>query len=384
MLGLGLLLLLLSLPTLLTTIDLVKYFLNGKRLYRPGLERIIAAIVMVLYPMFYLLVIDEPSNDCCSDSAVFSPDHRLSIYLIIIFSHLAYFYSLLKDDVASPVLEVLMNLLLLIGLIFNIFLAIHIASPILLIGSIPVFNSFLLQLFLNHQRLKESAVPNYDRLPQWEKQAWNILYLQSLQKYPLLFILIAPFWVIFSSILLLLGQQPDSVIRSFTDTYKHGFSQLDHLCNNVECGGHFLCSVAAKGHKSLVRPIRYGERRGHKIICNRQLLIANAFEDLISEKWPNSHAMIRRNYNKVGAGIHRYYSVFNRKPVADLIYLLMKPLEWSFLFVLYLFDKNPENRIAKQYLSVEHRRQLGAIDTLNKIGAVLPLHSNGSVKVEKK
>ncbi len=34
---------------------------------------------------------------------------------------------------------------------------------------------------------------------------------------------------------------------------------------------------------------------------------------------------------------------------ADLIYFLMKPLEWLFLIVLYLVDANPENRIALQY-----------------------------------
>ncbi|MCC6290269.1 MAG: hypothetical protein IT249_20515 [Chitinophagaceae bacterium] len=36
----------------------------------------------------------------------------------------------------------------------------------------------------------------------------------------------------------------------------------------------------------------------------------------------------------------------------------MKPLEWIFLLVLYTFDKSPENRIAKQYLSVEDRNNI--------------------------
>ena len=34
---------------------------------------------------------------------------------------------------------------------------------------------------------------------------------------------------------------------------------------------------------------------------------------------------------------------------ADVIYFLMKPLEWLFLIVLYLTDVNPEDRIAVQY-----------------------------------
>ncbi len=33
----------------------------------------------------------------------------------------------------------------------------------------------------------------------------------------------------------------------------------------------------------------------------------------------------------------------------------MKPLEWMFLLTLYTFDRNPENRISKQYVSAKHR-----------------------------
>lgn len=35
---------------------------------------------------------------------------------------------------------------------------------------------------------------------------------------------------------------------------------------------------------------------------------------------------------------------------ADIVYILMKPLEWCFLIFLYLFDTRPERRIANQYL----------------------------------
>ena len=35
---------------------------------------------------------------------------------------------------------------------------------------------------------------------------------------------------------------------------------------------------------------------------------------------------------------------------ADAVYLIMKPLEWLFVAVLYLFDAKPEDRIARQYL----------------------------------
>lgn len=38
---------------------------------------------------------------------------------------------------------------------------------------------------------------------------------------------------------------------------------------------------------------------------------------------------------------------------ADVVYLCMKPLEWIFLLVLYLFDEKPEDRICSQYLPKE-------------------------------
>ena len=68
--------------------------------------------------------------------------------------------------------------------------------------------------------------------------------------------------------------------------------------------------------------------------------------------------MIRRNYNRVGNLIHRHYHVLDRKWISDLIYVAMKPLEWSFLLVLYTFDRAPESRIARQYLSHTHRQAL--------------------------
>lgn len=186
----------------------------------------------------------------------------------------------------------------------------------------------------------------------------SILKLNPILKYPVLTILLIPILILLSLFLLLFGQKPDSLIRAFTDTYKHGFSQLDYMCDNVDCGGHFLCSVGANGHKKIVKPIRYGERNGNKIICNRQLLISNAFEDLIQEKFPFAHKMIRDNYNKIGNIIHRHYHIFSNKFISDTIYILMKPAELIFLLALYTFDTKPENRIAVQYLNKNERQEI--------------------------
>ena len=90
-----------------------------------------------------------------------------------------------------------------------------------------------------------------------------------------------------------------------------------------------------------------GIRRGEKIIVNRQLCIANAFEDLIKEKIPRFHHFIRYIYDKYGYPLSKH---INTAVQADITYILMKPLEWIFLITLYLFDKKPENRINLQYI----------------------------------
>ena len=151
-------------------------------------------------------------------------------------------------------------------------------------------------------------------------------------------------------ILLLFGQKPDSLTRAFTDTYRHGLSQLDHECAGIVCEGHYLCTIAAKGHKSFVKPIRLGTRGGQTIICNRQLLVSNAFEELLQQNFPKLHYFIRKKYDRLGNIVEKNYHLFNHKLIADIVYFLMKPLEWFFVFVLYCCDKNPENRIARQYM----------------------------------
>jgi hypothetical protein len=68
--------------------------------------------------------------------------------------------------------------------------------------------------------------------------------------------------------------------------------------------------------------------------------------------------MIRRNYNHVGKFVHRYYGIFRNKYFADLIFILMKPLEWIFILCLYTFDQRPEDRIARQYIGAREKEYL--------------------------
>lgn len=153
-------------------------------------------------------------------------------------------------------------------------------------------------------------------------------------------------------ILMLFGQAPDSIIKAWTETADWNLSQ--HIApQNLPYDGHYLCTVAARGHKKIVKPLRLGQRHGHKVIVNRQLCIANAFEQILEEKLPRLHKLIRHIYDTYGYPIAKH---IHSPLAADAVYIIMKPAEWFFLIVIYLCDVKPENRIAIQYFPLKNRR----------------------------
>lgn len=159
-------------------------------------------------------------------------------------------------------------------------------------------------------------------------------------------ILALPLLGIVLCLLMLFGQRPDDIIKAWTQTADWRLSEQVGP-PNAEASEHYLCTVAAGGHAKIVKPVRMGERNGHRVVVSRQLCIANAFEQIIEEKTPGFHRFIRRIYDTYGFPLSR---LIRTKLAADIVYILMKPLEWIFLTVIYLCDVKPENRIAVQYL----------------------------------
>lgn len=162
-------------------------------------------------------------------------------------------------------------------------------------------------------------------------------------------IMLIPVLGILVMLLCLFGQKPDSIILAFTQTSDWILSK-EIAPPPVAYDTHYLCTVSLRGHKKLVKPIRYGLRRGEKIVVNRQLCVANAFEELIMERMPRFHKAIRNFYDTYGYPISKH---IHTPLSADITYLIMKPLEWIFVLVLYLADVKPEDRIARQYLPLE-------------------------------
>nr|WP_294860344.1 DUF6688 family protein [uncultured Fluviicola sp.] len=158
-------------------------------------------------------------------------------------------------------------------------------------------------------------------------------------------ILFFPFLLIILCILQIFGQYPDSMVKVFTDTTTWTLSQKSHP-PFLDHQGHYLCTVAACGSPTIVKPQKIGVRHGHQIIVNRQLSVANAFENIIETKFPGTHRVIRKNYDKYGYPLSKKIT---SRFGANLTYFFMKPLEWLFLAFIYFFSLKPEELIAKQY-----------------------------------
>ena len=208
---------------------------------------------------------------------------------------------------------------------------------------------------LLHSLVKEKAEkqqtlqyknPMMQQINQWFLKGANLFWVAAIAMLPILGIL--------AIILCLFGQQPDGIILGFTQTSDWILSQQIAPPPVAE-DTHYLCTVSLRGHRKLVRPIRYGIRRGEKIVVNRQLCVANAFEQLIMEKTPRFHKRVRHFYDTYGYPVSRH---INSAWSADITYIIMKPLEWIFLIVLYFFDEKPENRIASQYLPYGWQEQV--------------------------
>jgi hypothetical protein len=353
-------LILFFLPGPIVFIDFLLFLAEGRRFIRNGFLGFMEILLLILFPIVFLLGFDyHLKNDCCRGGALFSPAHRLTIYVFIAICLLAYFYSGIRSKIGPPLVEIFVNATLLLAIVLNVFISIHVDESIFWIfGNVPIIILFIYRLVDNHRMLMEGLVQN-DRQynSRTIRAAWYILNLKAFKKIPLLLILALPVLVFGIVLLTLFGQRPDSFILAFTDTYRHGLSQLD--CSNVTCpDGHFLCTIAANGHKKFVKPLRAGVRQDLMIKVNRQLLVSNAFEDLLAEKLPGLHKPVRRLYNVVGGNCKKLYDTLGNKWIADIVYLLMKPVEWMFVICLYLFDTKPENRIAKQYVYNFHRSEI--------------------------
>ena len=292
--------------------------------------------------------------------ASLASDNIAFIVLILVLGVLSYFILKLFSDNISPIIYVVASSMLILNIVFTILYFIHtsvdynIASgdaedTVLLIrlgfGAFSLLScSEIITSMNKYMKKQQQNVKHYNN------KVLNFLYTISIkyQTMPILWIItLFPIVIIIQLVLVLFGQQPDSFIQVFLDTSSFNYSAVNAPPPIVTEGdSHYLCTVSVKGHKKVVKPLRAGIRRNQRILVNRQLLVANAFENILEEYTPKLHRVIRYIYDKYGYPISKH---INTSWSADIIYILMKPLEWIFTLILYTVDKNPENRINIQY-----------------------------------
>lgn len=297
------------------------------------------------YELCYLgLIMDVTSADWqtqLSNSNKHTPIYSGSMVTFIVLILLAFIgYEILQSiplRKLPPLVTVLSISAMYLGLLELILFTVQIFKPtILLDGYLLLFPLccvlLVVRLLLKKIREWNALVQNAEaehfgtgKIYQNPMLRWCDNILRKAAWWPVLgLVLMFPLLGILIAILMLFGQAPQ----------------------NVMYDEHYLCTVAAGGHEKIVKPIRLGRRHGHEVIVNRQLCIANAFEQVLEERTPGFHRALRHFYDTYGFPVAR---LIHSKYTADLVYFTMKPLEWIFLCVLYLTDAHPENRIAVQY-----------------------------------
>lgn len=349
-----------GIPVLLTVLNITCCFKD-----KPVLEKVSALFTIFLGGFMYMLltVLVFTLGGDWYEAAYqgefhnyISSEYLPALFIPVVLALLAYCYLLFsRVDRRPPLAEALAVALVLIGNVINIAVALQISNnmgkafPSTLLLYVYHFNILLLSARVVTISLKEHLKRYSGRESEMEqhgavRRSYSTINGILRFAFPVLVALFAVICVL-EIFFLISGQSLDAPIKAFTDTADWTFSKQIPP-PPIEYDGHYLCTVAAGGHEKIVKPQKLGSRRGAVIVVNRQLSIANAFEEIIQEKHPKLHKSIRRFYDTHGYPLSRIITTRTR---ADIVYILMKPLEWLFLAYIYLMDTRPEVRINRQY-----------------------------------
>ena len=344
---------LLGIPVSLTIwniITFVKYAIKKEEKNYVKTLEIIAMILGMTFTLIYIWGTDitfESWNKQLYDyqlHSIISPENFPTIMVLGVIGFISYCLLrfiptnkqpplLLALGISGLYIEIAICILWIIQTMNDIFLIILPANCILIFIKV-----ILITVTLRNKLIQNGEVSiKYKKLSEFLNKSTNLPIVALILLIPLLGIVIV--------ILFLFGQEPSSIIKAWTETADWTLSQRIPP-ENISYDGHYLCTVAAGGHTKVVKPTRNGIRHGNSILVNRQLCVANAFEQVLEEKTPKTHKIIRKIYDNTGYPISKH---IKSKITADIIYFIMKPLEWFFIIVLYLVDVNPEDRIAVQY-----------------------------------
>ncbi len=335
---------------------------QSKRMLSPNFEKETYPI-QVNEILFLVVVMSLGYGSLCMIKTEFELldwDYISSLWLYAGISILFYFISRRYKYHSGPLLLVIIPSALGTGIILFVVEFIHLFPMALLGGVFFPFTFFALPIFALAYAVILLSVELYcvlqlnkSRFKERENKGLMYRFLHNLYfgRYAVLAqVLTFPLFItLVQCLFMLLGQEPDDIIKTFTESHDglfgHGRCQDCVSYGNSE----YICTIAAFGSPKLVRPIHIGHRHGQLIKVTRQLKVCNAFEEMLIERAPKTQKVLRKFYDDLQIPIEKWSKV---KTIANVLYILIKPMEWTFLFTLYLLEKEPEKRIAKQYRPV--------------------------------
>lgn len=367
LIGMGIFLLIIAIPLVLIILDFIFYLKKKQKGIFEFIAFFIGSVYFLLgYSLWALPSYDIALNKYGMERAhePFSSEHVITLIVLILVGFFSYMILKFGRRVLPPLAEVILLGGALLGAVVNVICMIQLACGarpdglslygndyvfIVCFCTVPIlFLCHLIELMVKlvKEKAEKQATLNYANPVMQRLNSW---FLKGANLFWVALVAMIPIFIILMMILCLFGQQPNSVILAFTKTSDWILS-MEVAPPPVEVDAHYLCTVSLRGHKKLLKPLRFGVRKGNKIMVNRQLCVANAFEQLLMEKTPRFHKAVRHFYDTYGYPVSKH---INSAWSADLTYLIMKPLEWIFAFVLYLLDQEPETRICSQYLPAQ-------------------------------
>ena len=352
------LLILIASPFLLTIYNFVCVVRNDKKIIRRNILWIVTMVFGYIDSILYLEVGDVMFDSEWYVQLKNSQKHqpvwtgaKVTVCVLLLLGIIGAIILLIQNvNMLPPLIAVLCITSMYINIAIQCVWVVQCYNSFLL-ALVPL-NSFFIMITIIKEKVKEwsenerHSVRHYGKNKLFKKLN---SYLNDSKNWPVIAALFfLPLLGIIIMILTLFGQEPDSIIKAWTETSDWRLS-LKEAPQNIYYDEHYLCTAAAGGHRKIVKPLRKGVRHGHPVIVNRQLLIANAFENVLEERAPRFHRAVRNFYDKHGFPIADM--IRTNKIACDITYFVMKPLEWMFLIVLYLVDAKPENRIATQYIT---------------------------------
>lgn len=216
-------------------LDMFSFLVCGRRFVVKG--RHMLEIFVMSYPLLYIWL-----DLAGGYNPALAPANRLTFDTLVMLCIVVYFYASYRKKLAWPPLEVIVNCLLLLGVLLDLALGIQVGNlaewvffilPVAIIFAGTLVDNHKLACRHRDRRLiTERGSADSEEAPMIDEEedplitgCRRIVFLHPLLKFPVLLLACLPVLGVPAGALVLFGQQPDAIVRAFTDTCGHGFSQ---------------------------------------------------------------------------------------------------------------------------------------------------------------